>query len=441
MKQSLESPPQTLPPLEQDFDEYEYESEEDLFDDGLGAWELDILDDQNPNITTQEKAKTLNKISQYIGQQALNRFDTSQSVKDKKLNPEEVWQTYAGNIIIDPTANEVSVEAESIVARLETDHVVKQAPKLSEQMLQTDRDNLLTYLPGQKHSYGTTASKQEYQYQREEITEAKALQNLYSFLNDVSQDENLSQQKRDTAASMIENLSFIGKKEYLEATKGIATYWKELLEANPDLQIYAVAGEIAKSYIEDGVTKSDEYILDNILAQFSDEELQKYAGRLVLRERSVTAEKSENLRVVLLDDWTISGAQLSNARRRFLNNNPDFEKSVEVQLLVAGEQRIKNGLSVPKTDYTRDTSMPVRAYYLAPADSTSEYGARISGFHSAVDFDFEDTLEFMVNAKADNNDTASMPAPANIVRPYRIDNRLPNIDRFKELTKSAQLGS
>ena len=439
MKHTFDSPPQTSPPPDK---QGGY---------GLAAWELEflvdeleLLDDFSPNIDSEEKAISVEKMSKFVVEQALINADTVKPRPERPLTPEEVWLTYEGNIIIEPASNEVNIDAESTVARLETDHVVKQTPKFTEQMQQADRDNRLTYLSGEYKSYGSAASEEEYQFRRQEITEADALRELHGFLSNVSQDENLSQRRRDMAAAMIENLAFIGKKEYLEATQGIATYWKELLDTNPDLQIYAVAGEIAKSYDlnaikgskeETFVTKSDEYILDNILKQFSDEELQKYAGRLVLSEQDVNVEKPEDLRVVLLDDWTISGEQLREARERFLKRYPDFEKSIEVQLIVASEKRIKDGLSLSSVGKSGKTSVPIRSYYLAPSDKFSEFGARITGFHSSVDFDFEDVLEFMVEDKAENSDDVTMPAPANLVRPYRMDNRLPNIDRFNRINQ------
>ena len=78
---------------------------------------------------------------------------------------------------------------------------------------------------------------------------------------------------------MRENLTFIGEKEYKEAAAGIAASWLATLEADDDLHIYAVAGEIAKlkKATYNNQIKSDEYLLDNILANFTEEDWEKYA--------------------------------------------------------------------------------------------------------------------------------------------------------------------
>ena len=54
----------------------------------------------------------------------------------------------------------------------------------------------------------------------------------------------------------------------------------------------------------------------------------------------------ENLRVVLLDDWTISGSQLRDVYHSLVDQYPEIEDQIEMQLIVANEQRIKYGLSV-----------------------------------------------------------------------------------------------
>ena len=90
------------------------------------------------------------------------------------------------------------------------------------------------------------------------------------------------------AQFMRENLTFIGEKEYKEAVAGIAANWKALLEADAKLQICVIAGEIAKSknsqgkMIYDNQIKSDEYLLDNILANFTEEDWEKYGGRILV---------------------------------------------------------------------------------------------------------------------------------------------------------------
>lgn len=231
---------------------------------------------------------------------------------------------------------------------------------------------------------------------------------------------------------MRENLTFIGEKEYKEAAVGIAASWKAALEANTDLQICVIAGEIK---INKNQIKSDEYLLDNILANFTEEDWEKYGDRIIVDRDDIANMPKENLRVVLLDDWTISGSQLRDVYHSLVDQYPEIEDQIEMQLIVANEQRIKYGLSVDEL-MGDGKKIPVRAYFSAHDSKTAKNGAYITGFHSSVDYDFEKLVRRMLwhaegrEKKSEPRGEMYMPPGTNIVRPYSKDGyKLTNIER------------
>ena len=340
---------------------------------------------------------------------------------------------------IHPAGASDEISPEEVYWRLESERVVKVAPRLDEQLAgkAEDRSNVITCITGMNKSLGTDTSNDRYRKYRTDLTESEVLHQLDAFLADIGTLGDLDMSLVADAWYMRENLTFIGEKEYREAAAGIAASWMTSLEADNDLQIYAVAGEIAKlkKATYKNQIKSDEYLLDNILANFTEGDWEKYGDRIIVDRDDIAKIPKEHLRVVLLDDWTISGLQLSIAYSSLSRQYPELKDSIEAQLIVANEERIKHGLAA---SWLRNSeSIPVKAYFLAHDSIEAEHGTHITGYHSAVDFDFEVTIKNMVGAArellgADGKDV-HMPPGTNIVRPYSKDGyKLTNIERARQ---------
>ena len=347
---------------------------------------------------------------------------------------------------IHPAGASDEISPEEVCWRLESEGVVKVAPRLDEQLAgkAEDRSNVITCIAGMNKSLGTDTSNDRYRRYRTDLTESEVLHQLDAFLADIGTLGDLDMSLVADAWYMRENLTFIGEKEYKEAAAGIAGSWVAALEADDDLRIYAVTGEITKLKNVIGKVayknqiKSDEYLLNNILANFTEGDWEKYGDKIIVDRDDIAKIPKEHLRVVLLDDWTISGWQLGKVYSSLSGQYPELKDLIEVQLIVANEQRIKHGLEV---DWLRNSeSIPVKAYFLAHDSIEAEHGAHITGYHSAVDFDFEVTIKNMVGAArellgADGKDI-HMPPGTNIVRPYRKDgvtrDSLVNIERARQ---------
>mgnify|MGYP004496632739 CR=1 FL=1 len=342
-----------------------------------------------------------------------------------KATQNDIFTTYTDNINPELVDAKEVVEPAEVARLLELEHSVKFAPSLSDQVEDKSRINQIIYLKNRSGAGYTYTSSEEYRSVRENITEHNALQELDAFL-ELAADKLSGSTMGDTAVAMREKLTYVGEKEYREAAAGIANYWKAELDKNPSLQIYAVVGEIAKttSYVDknqDIKLKSDDYLLEHILKNFSEEDLALYGQRLIVDAEDINVTRPEDLKVVLLDDWTISGMQIKTAAGSFKRSYPQFARSVEVQLVAANESRIKNGLTF--YDYNGvETNVPLRAYFKAHnSEQGSNSGSHITGSHSSVDFDFEMEISEMVHYLKTQGEEVTMVPPTNIVRPYRYD--------------------
>ncbi len=352
-----------------------------------------------------------------------------------------------GSPTTDSEPEQVSVDdeisPEEAAWLLELKNTAEVAPRLSDQLAddEEDRDNIITYITGLGKSLGTKTSEDSYRGGRAEITEHEMLHQLDEFL--AKMEGRLGGKYADDARSIRDKLTFIGEKEYRKAAAGIAANWKAVMEADANLQICVIAGEIAKlkdrktddKTIYGNQIKSDEYLLEAILANFSEEDWERYGGRVIVDRDDIAQAPKEHLRIVLLDDWTISGWQLRKVYISLVGQYPEIRRQIEVQLITANKQRIEQGLAVDLV-YTGE-KLPVKAYYSAHYSGAAARGAHITGSHSTSDFDFEVTIARMVKrARNLGMEDVCMPPGTNIVRPYRKDgvtrDSLVNIERARQ---------
>lgn len=207
---------------------------------------------------------------------------------------------------------------------------------------------------------------------------------------------------REQAESMLESLTFIGWPEYQEAVQGIGAYWRSLLEDNPDLQICvpSAVAELSR-YKKWGTRKSDESLFEDVLLSFTDEELEQLGDRVVRRLDDIS-HNAANVKVVLLDDWVISGDQMRDTYKHIIKKHPKGARvaqvdNVEAHLIVAQRQRIRQGLLLDPYKPSKG-SIPIKAYYeahKAQAKTDRGSGSHISGQHSAVNYDFYEPLMLM----------------------------------------------
>ena len=225
---------------------------------------------------------------------------------------------------------------------------------------------------------------------------------------------------------------YLGDKEFAEATAGLATYWFQYLEGEPERQI-------CLPEIENG--KSAAKALDGILAHFDENTLLRLRSRFVkhLADIKVPPDK---VKVILLDDWMLSGGQISTKvldlfPNGYMADHPlyKYAASTEINLLIGNQRRIESG----SVGHYELPPITVKAYFKAkPAldfkdkpipdsdnsDHDLEFESRITGLHSSSDFHFGETLSSIVQLLNEGRSIKpwgenAMPPLTNIVRDYR----------------------
>src|SRR5579863_5658365 len=196
----------------------------------------------------------------------------------------------------------------------------------------------------------------------------------------------------ETARSMHDNLTFIGAKEYVEAAASFAANWRQKLTEDPKVQLC-----IPLDLIDGGLEmKSNVYLLDAVLQNFTDTELAQWRGRLVTRLDAITASPKD-VNVILIDDWIISGKQMAQAAFRLSKTHPEYLDRTEIQLITATEARLEDGVGFMAYNPSREfeaereyRSVPVSAYYRTHIGSTPDMWteAHETGAHCSSDYGF-----------------------------------------------------
>lgn len=305
-----------------------------------------------------------------------------------------------------------------VYEKFEENGYVKSAPHFEDIVHDSSRETPVTYIGAQQEHIGSYTEESD--GERITVSEHEAIQDIAFFLQDTVAHSQFSNDQRE-AQKMLETMTFIGRKEYDEASQGIADYWKTYLARDPDAQLAIMATMEHARRI-----KSDNFFVDNILGHFTDEEMSQFADRIQLNPGQLSTDP-EHTKVVLMDDWVIDGIQLGLELEKLIRRLPEYKDSIEVQLLVAPQDRIEEGLaSVSVGTLVPMDEVPVKAYYVTDFDDEDQ---AITGFHSSSDHNFNKVLANM--AKRSNR---PMPAGTNVVRPYRMPGvKLSNIDRLRAI--------
>ncbi len=329
---------------------------------------------------------------------------------------------HVGNVIIDH-------ELESNNNLLRYGETVRAAPVFADQVQDDSRTNAIEYIAGTNSAYDTTA----HEFEGTTVTEHESLQGLQTFLQNTIAASNIDPHTIGLAISMLENLTYIGEKEYDEATKALASTWAEQLKNNPAAQICVIAERGDDTFVKSGA-----FLRENVLKNISDDDLESLSGRLLFDPADLTAEV-DNAEIVLLDDWIISGTQLGAMAMTTAIANPKYVDRIRIQVVAATDEIAHQGIPALETEYSKPFKgkpIPVAAYYAAHAVDrryAPRSGAHITGSHCSVDYDFNHPLTYMSDEMG-----VPMPPTTNIIRPYRQNgfelsqiNRLRGVDPGK----------
>ena len=182
--------------------------------------------------------------------------------------------------------------------------------------------------------------------------------------------------------------------------------------------------------------KSSQYILSLVLSKFPDDEFEEYEGRLKVYGGRGKIDKSS--KILFLDDWIVSGDQVKERIAGFEVDNDPEDHEASVLVMAASGDYLDNGISV----YSQygGTIYPVEAYYRLKNSPDAGGMSRVTGIHSSTDNTFGYEVDGIAYCaiergilKGEKIDELSLPALANIVRPYRNGKNFDGLSRFRQL--------
>lgn len=332
-----------------------------------------------------------------------------------------------------------------IVHALEVQRVVKRAPDIADIADDPTRTNRITQYVAPYAVVSAAPAAVKRTLPVAYTSEQKAVTGLLGFLEQAKTlgthgGTDLGARAQD----MQKRLTFIGEREWHEATEGIASYWKDWLRQDPGRQLCVLTGATEHSTQEQSAqeVKSNRFLLDSILGYFSDRELAEFAPRLTTDTESLLSTSPAQTKIVLLDDWMISGNQLASSYRWVARHIPSrYHAAIEIQVVTSPKDRIERGKSL--TVDGRRVKVPLRSYFLShQAGMPTSYAveghtAYETGAHATVDFDFDADIDRMRRKlQEETHEPIAMPLTTNIRRDYKFAD-LPNLQRLHEAQAAA----
>ncbi len=324
-----------------------------------------------------------------------------------------------------PTSRLDNIISEKVLDDFERIHYAFVAPTLDEQCLDVDRTTSFDYMIETQDSSALSRKR----------TELFGLRELRYFLevgafNLSKRDPSKShdtQQLLDTVTSIRDRLTFIGDPEFQKATMVLGAYWKKYLSQDPLNQIFVVTG-ISNSDKYPNQIKSDKYLFDAIDRQYEfTTHGSPYEDRLSNGVDKLETADPKHTKIILLDDWALSGGQIS--REYFsITDNPKarrFSDSVEANFIAASDRRISLGIDVSRPGKYKagneTARLPVRSVFQAHqalVDTPESSGTHITGLHSSANFGFSFPLDTVYRHQRRSVSALPLPSLAQIIRNY-----------------------
>lgn len=305
-------------------------------------------------------------------------------------------------------------------------------PDLTLQARDTSRNNPVTYVVDDGYM-GTRTSDPRFRKMRRETTEYKALNEFLYFMKMV--EPYVPDHIKDDARELRNELVFLGMSELHFAATALAKRLRHHLEVD-NKPVYIDVGNSLSQYRAKNEMKSSQYILSLVLSKFPDDEFEEYEGRLKVYGGRGEIDKSS--KILFLDDWIVSGDQVKERIAGFEVDNDPESHEASVLVMAASGDYLDNGISA----YSQygGTIYPVEAYYRLKNSPDAGGMSRVTGIHSSTDNTFGYEVDGIAYCaiergilKGEKIDELSLPALANIVRPYRNGEDFDGLSRFRQL--------
>ena len=305
-------------------------------------------------------------------------------------------------------------------------------PKLLLQAQDASRDNLMVYVKADDY-LRTETSDPSFMKSRCETTEYKALNEFLYFMKMV--EPYVPDHIKDDARELRNELVFLGMSELHFAATALAKRLRHHLEVDNKPVYIDVGNSLSQCRVKKEM-KSSQYILSLVLSKFPDDEFEEYEGRLKVYGGRGEIDKSS--KILFLDDWIVSGDQVRERISVFEVDNDPEDHEASVLVMAASGDYLDNGISA----YSQygGTIYPVEAYYRLKNSPDAGGMSRVTGIHSSTDNTFGYEVDGIAYCaiergilKGEGIDALSLPALANIVRPYRNGKNFDGLSRFRQL--------
>ena len=305
-------------------------------------------------------------------------------------------------------------------------------PDLTLQARDTSRNNPVTYVVDDGYM-GTRTSDPRFRKMRRETTEYKALNEFLYFMKMV--EPYVPDHIKDDAKELIDELAFLGVPELNFAANALAKRLRHHLEVD-NKPVYIDVGNSLSQYRAKNEMKSSQYILSLVLSKFPDDEFEEYEGRL--KVYGGRGEIGKSSKILFLDDWIVSGDQVKERIAGFEVDNDPESHEASVLVMAASGDYLDNGISA-YSQYGGAT-YSVEACYRLKNSPDAGGMSRVTGIHSSTDNTFGYEVDGIAYCaiergilKGEGIDELSLPALANIVRPYRNGKNFDGLSRFRQL--------
>ncbi|MCL2037868.1 hypothetical protein FWG95_02600 [Candidatus Saccharibacteria bacterium] len=151
--------------------------------------------------------------------------------------------------------------------------------------------------------------------------EGEGLEQLYTFLNEITSSEDFGERSRALARSILHGLVFVGRPELDKATDEIAGGWQEWLDSGKDHRI--LLPSIHYNPPDHKRHKSQVLVLSQVLQKLALPQAHAERGSLhdglkirMAQSQDLGRVDPDKERVVILDDWMITGLQMRKTLNR-----------------------------------------------------------------------------------------------------------------------------
>lgn len=260
--------------------------------------------------------------------------------------------------------------------------------------------------------------------ERRNVSEKELIDNLMDFCATVKQlpidDMDLSEQKiAGNIDEFVESLYFLSHEAYAEAINGIADRHTQWLQAD-DLRRVRFA--VSRNTLQSSQNK----VASDICKAIADAD-PELAGRTeVILMEELADGLSPDTKIVLTDDWSVSGNHISKdiASTYQVFERFDIFADLEVNLLIARRDQIETGIRAidQLADDNPNFKTPEIVCYFETPKVRSIYGTEAvpTGSHSSTDYGFSETLGSMyrIIERHGGGGVVHMPYAAKIVPEY-----------------------